>query len=85
MRNIEKRQIMINEPRRPGKATTKVALFIAAIREDERKALFNRFSDRLATIKCKSLSEKMTADEIIQLLSGESEHFSNLAAELNHV
>lgn len=43
------------------------------------------FSSRLDAIACKAIKEKMAYDQIHQLLIGESEHFSNLAAELDHV
>lgn len=86
MRNIEKKKIMIGIDLADAYTVDQTAIInINRSREDERKVLYSRFSDRLATISNKALREKMTADEIIQLLSGESEHFSNLAAELNHV
>ncbi|ATG14912.1 hypothetical protein NVI2019_PEGOAJLN_00848 [Providencia alcalifaciens] len=61
------------------------AMTISAIRNDERKSLFDMFSSRLDAIACKAIKEKMAYDQIHQLLIGESEHFSNLAAELDHV
>lgn len=86
MKNIEKKKIMIGADLAGNPSANQTAiLIINRSREDERKVLFSRFSDRLASISNKALRDKMTADEIIQLLSGESEHFSNLAAELNHV
>lgn len=86
MRNIEQKKIMVGvDPASIESPDHSAILIINRSREDERKVLFSRFSDRLASITNKATREKMTADEIIQLLSGESEHFSNLAAELNHV
>ncbi|MGM0936289.1 MAG: DUF2732 family protein [Pseudomonadota bacterium] len=100
MKNIEKRKIII-KGRSVGKSTelpliafgnpTKerndftIAISINAIREDERKTLFDKFSSRLDLLACKILKEKMTDEQIHQLLVGESERFSNLAAELDHV
>ncbi|MEX9946421.1 Protein of uncharacterised function (DUF2732) [Providencia rettgeri] len=62
-----------------------VAISIKAIREDERKAMFDKFSSRLEAIACKLINEKLNDEQIHQLLVGESEHYSNLAAELDHV
>lgn len=86
MRNIKQKKIMIGfDPAGSASPDHTTILIINRSREDERKVLYSRFSDRLASITNKATREKMTADEIIHLLSGESEHFSNLAAELNHV
>lgn len=62
-----------------------VAISIKAIREDERKVMFDKFSSRLEAIACKLINEKLNDEQIHQLLVGESEHYSNLAAELDHV
>ncbi|EUD09656.1 DUF2732 family protein [Providencia alcalifaciens] len=62
-----------------------IAITIKAIREDECKVQFDKFSSRLDSIVCKAACEKLTREQILQLLIGESEHFSNLAAELDHV
>ncbi|MBQ0269558.1 DUF2732 family protein [Providencia huaxiensis] len=100
MKNIEKRKIII-KGRSVGKSTelpliafgnpTKerndftIAISINAIREDERKTMYDKFSSRLDAIACKIINEKLNDEQIHQLLVGESEHYSNLAAELNHV
>lgn len=100
MKNIEKRKIII-KGQSLGKSTelpliafgnpTKerndfsIAISINAIREDERKSLFNRFSDRLETLADTAALKRMNTEEIINLIRGESERFSNAAAELNHV
>lgn len=86
MKNIEVKPILIGVDLTTGECDySAVAISIKAIREDERKTLFDKFSSRLDLLACKILKEKMTDEQIHQLLVGESEHFSNLAAELNHV
>ncbi|HHQ2321327.1 TPA: DUF2732 family protein [Providencia rettgeri] len=62
-----------------------VAISITAIREDERKTMYDKFSSRLDALACKLINEKLNDEQIHQLLVGESEHYSNLAAELDHV
>ncbi|WP_272673783.1 DUF2732 family protein [Providencia sp. PROV169] len=62
-----------------------VTISITAIREDERKTMLDKFSSRLEAIACKLINEKLNDEQIHQLLVGESEHYSNLAAELDHV
>ncbi|MBQ0342292.1 DUF2732 family protein [Providencia rettgeri] len=62
-----------------------VVISIKAIREDERKTMLDKFSSRLGSIACKIINEKLNDEQIHQLLVGESEHYSNLAAELDHV
>ncbi|MEX9781122.1 MULTISPECIES: DUF2732 family protein [Providencia] len=85
MKNIEKKQIKIGTNSRSAGKTTVANLFISRVREDERKSLFNRFSDRLETLADTAALKRMSAEEIINLIRGESECFSNAAAELNHV
>lgn len=100
MKNIEKRKIVI-KGRSMGKTTelpliafgnpTKerndlaIAISINAIREDERKTMYDKFSSRLNAIACKIINEKLNDEQIHQLLVGESEHYSNLAADLDYV
>lgn len=100
MKNIEKRKIII-KGRSVGKSTElplisfdpaakerndfAIAISINAIREDERKVMYDKFSSRLNAIACKLINEKLNDEQIHQLLVGESEHYSNLAAELDHV
>lgn len=62
-----------------------VTISIKAIREDERKTMLDKFSSRLDALACKLINEKLNDEQIHQLLVGESEHYSNLAAELDHV
>ncbi|EFB71515.1 hypothetical protein PROVRUST_07255 [Providencia rustigianii DSM 4541] len=62
-----------------------IAISIKAIREDERKVQLDKFSTRLDSIVCKATREKLTREQILELLAGESVHLSNLAAELDHV
>lgn len=69
----------------PDPIFTPVAENIKANREDERKSLFDKMSHRLDSLAHKARKEQMTSDEIIQLIHGESERYSNLAAELDHV
>ncbi|MEX9912177.1 DUF2732 family protein [Providencia huaxiensis] len=69
----------------PDPIFTPVAENIKANREDERKSIFDKFSHHLDSIAHKARKEQMTSDEIIQLIHDESEHYSNLAAELDHV
>lgn len=86
MKNIEVKPILIGVDLATGERDySAVAISIKAIREDERKTLFDKFSSRLDLLACKILKEKMTDEQIHQLLVGESEHFSNLASELDHV
>ncbi|WP_238706814.1 DUF2732 family protein [Providencia huaxiensis] len=100
MKNIEKRKIVI-KGRSMGKTTelpligfdpatkerdySAVVISIKAIREDERKIMYDKFSSRFDAIACKIINEKLNDEQIHQLLVGESEHYSNLAAELDHV
>ncbi|QXB06033.1 DUF2732 domain-containing protein [Providencia rettgeri] len=100
MKNIEKRKIVI-KGRSMGKTTelpligfdpatkerdySAVVISIKAIREDERKIMYDKFSSRIDAIACKIINEKLNDEQIHQLLVGESEHYSNLAAELDHV
>lgn len=100
MKNIEKRKIII-KGRSMGKTTelplvgfdpatkecdySAVVISIKAIREDERKVMYDKFSSRLDAIACKLINEKLNDEQIHQLLIGESEHYSNLSAELDHV
>ena len=89
MKNIEKKQILIGGVDQSRGldyiAVTVESKAIEAIREDERKSLFNRFSDRLEILADTAALKRMSAEEIINLIRGESERFSNTAAELNHV
>ncbi|MCW2257118.1 hypothetical protein M2263_003209 [Providencia alcalifaciens] len=85
MKNIEKKQIKIGDTRKTSITITDMTLIIKKVREDERKSIFNRISDRWAILAIKTILEEMSAEEITNLINGESEHFSNLAAELNHV
>ena len=99
MKNIEKRKIII-KGRSVGKSTrlpfdgfdfteerdySSIVISIKAIREDERKVMYDKFSSHLDAIACKLINEKLNDEQIHQLLVGESEHYSNLAAELDHV
>lgn len=85
MKNIEKKQIKIGDTRKTSITITDMTLIIKKVREDERKSIFNRISDRWAILAIKTIVEEMSAEEITNLINGESEYFSNLAAELNHV
>lgn len=84
MKNVEVKQILIGG-RRVGRTQAQLAIFINSIREDERKTMYDKFSSRLDAIAYKLINEKLNDEQIHQLLVGESEHYSNLAAELNHV
>lgn len=86
MRNIEQKKILIGVDQATGERDySAIAISIKAIREDERKVMYDKFSSRLDAIACKFINEKLNDEQIHQLLVGESEHYSNLAAELDHV
>lgn len=86
MKNKEIKPILIGADPATGEHDySVVAISIKAIREDERKVMFDKFSSHLEAIACKLINEKLNDEQIHQLLVGESEHYSNLAAELDHV
>lgn len=86
MKNIERKKILIGTDLATGECDySSIAISIKAIREDERKAMYDKFSSHLDAIACKLINEKLNDEQIHQLLVGESEHYSNLAAELDHV
>ncbi|EMM9642029.1 DUF2732 family protein [Providencia rettgeri] len=86
MKNVERKKILIGVDLATGECDySAIAISIKAIREDERKAVYDKFSSRLDAIACKLINEKLNDEQIHQLLVGESEHYSNLAAELDHV
>nr|ELR5218330.1 DUF2732 family protein [Providencia rettgeri] len=86
MKNKEIKPILIGVDTATGKRDySTVAISITAIREDERKTMYDKFSSRLDAIACKLINEKLNDEQIHQLLVGESEHYSNMAAELDHV
>lgn len=86
MRNKEIKPILIGADPATGEPDySAVAISITAIREDERKTMYDKFSSRLDALACKLINEKLNDEQIHQLLVGESEHYSNLAAELDHV
>lgn len=86
MKNIEKKRMLIGVDAATGdRADFSIAISINAIRADERKVMFDKFSSRLNALACKLINEKLNDEQIHQLLVGESEHYSNLAAELDHV
>lgn len=86
MKNIERKNILIGVDLATGECDySAIVISIKAIREDERKAIYDKFSSRLDAIACKLINEKLNDEQIHQLLVGESEHYSNLAAELDHV
>lgn len=86
MRNIEQKKIKIGlDPATSERDYSVITIKIKAIREDERKIQLDKFSSRLDSIVCKAIREILTREQILELLGSESEHYSNLAAELNHV
>ncbi|MEQ4653057.1 DUF2732 family protein [Providencia rettgeri] len=86
MKNKEIKPILIGVDTATGKRDySAVAISIRAIREDERKTMYDKFSSRLDALACKLINEKLNDEQIHQLLVSESEHYSNLAAELDHV
>lgn len=86
MKNKEIKPILIGVDTATGKRDySAAAISITAIREDERKTMYDKFSSRLDALACKLINEKLNDEQIHQLLVGESEHYSNLAAELDHV
>lgn len=86
MKNKEIKPILIGTDPATGEHDySVVAISIKAIREDERKTMLDKFSSRLDAIACKFINEKLNDEQIHQLLVSESIHFSNLAAELDHV
>ncbi|WP_272665093.1 DUF2732 family protein [Providencia sp. PROV174] len=86
MKNKEIKPILIGVDAATGEPDySAVAISIKAIREDERKTMLDKFSSSLGAIACKIINEKLNDEQIHQLLVGESEHYSNMAAELDHV
>lgn len=86
MKNKEIKPILIGVDTASGERDySAIAISIAAIRADERKTLLDKFSSRLDALACKALKEKMSYEQIHQLLVDESVHLSNMAAELDHV
>ncbi|MGO2307132.1 MAG: DUF2732 family protein [Providencia sp.] len=86
MRNKKIKPILIGVDSASGERDyAAIVISIAAIRADERKILLDKFSSRLDALACKALKEKMSYEQIHQLLVDESVHLSNQAAELDHV